>query len=165
MKNLFFLAMLSLMAFIACRNSDDVVQKIDQILEIYIDSLGQDMLNPKLSGAYISVAMNDVYGEKDDAPVSFVIKTTTDSVHYIEYVAGAKRILVDSAVDKKIYESKITLHLVKKINDSMSSTTQDDLKIHYVSTASKFQISQVWYNDSLKFTKEEGEPNVLKISK
>ncbi|MCB4234233.1 hypothetical protein LDL59_01505 [Kaistella anthropi] len=47
------------------------VQQIDRILQVYIDSAGQDMLNSNLKGGYTNISMNDVYGITDNAPVSF----------------------------------------------------------------------------------------------
>ncbi len=165
MKNVFFLMMVAFFAFLSCRNDGDSAQKIDQIINLYIDSLGQDMLNAKINGSYTNTRMNDVYGLTDNAPVSFAPKKDSDTINFIEYLAGAKRIGIDSTGNSKTYESKITLIFTKKINDSTNSVFSDILKIQYLSTPEIFQVSKVWYNDDLKFTKTEGEPNIVKISK
>ncbi len=165
MKNVFFLIMMVFFAFTACRGEEDAVQKIDQVIDLYIDSLGQDMLNDKLPGSYTSSTMNDVYGLTDNAPISFTLKKTTDTVRYIEYLAGARRIRIDSSGSSKTYESKIALKLTKKINDSSKATTNDTLTIQYLSTPDIFQVSKIWYNNTLQFTKVEGLPNTLKIVK
>lgn len=165
MKNLFFLIMMTFFAFIACRSDEDSVQKIDQIIDLYIDSLGQDLLNSKIPGSYESQQMNDVYGLTDNVPVNFSLKKNTDTINYIEYLAGAKRIVIDSSSSDKTYESKIALRLVKKINDSTKSTTNDTLTIQYSSSPVLFQVSKVFYNGTLRFTKIEGTPNIVKITK
>lgn len=165
MKNLFFLMLVAFLGFISCRNDENDVQKIDQVMQLYIDSLGQDMLNVKLPGSYTSTSMNDVYGLTDNAPVTFSVKKDADTVSFIEYVAGAKRLRIDSTEFSKTYESKIALTLIKSINDSVKRTTNDTMTIQYLSTPTLFEISKVWYNDVLQFTKVEGQPNVIKISK
>lgn len=165
MKNLFFLMLVAFLGFISCRNDENDVQKIDQVMQLYIDSLGQDMLNVKLPGSYTSTSMNDVYGLTDNAPVTFSVKKGADTVSFIEYVAGAKRIRIDSTEFSKTYESKIALTLIKSINDSVKRTTNDTMTIQYLSTPTLFEISKVWYNDVLQFNKVEGQPNVIKISK
>lgn len=165
MKNLFFLIMVSFLAFLSCRGDEDSVQKIDQVINLYIDSLGQDMLNVKLQGSYINASMNDVYGLTDNAPVSFTLKKDADTANYIEYLAGAKRIGIDSSGSSKTYESKISLFLTKKINDSTNRVSNDTLTIQYLSTPTIFQVSKIWYNDVLQFTKVEGQPNTVRIVK
>lgn len=165
MKKIIFLMMISFLGFLSCRNDGDSAQKIDQIIQLYIDSLGQDMLNEKIPGSYTNTRMNDVYGITDNAPVSFSPQKDSDTINYIEYLAGAKRIGIDSSGNSKTYESKIALIFTKKINDSTNSVFSDILKIQYLSTPDLFQVSKIWYNDDLKFTKVEGEPNIVKISK
>ena len=96
MKNLFFVLMVAFFAFLSCRNDESDVQQIDQIINLYIDSANQDMLNVKIKGSYTNIRMNDVYGITDAAPVNFTMKKTTDTNNYIEYIAGAKRIGIDS---------------------------------------------------------------------
>lgn len=165
MKNLFFLFLVAFLAFLSCRNDDVEVQQIDQILQVYIDSAGQDMLNSNLDGGYTSISMNDVYGITDSAPVSFNQKKDADTISYIEYVAGSRRILVDSSASTKIFESKIALAMTKKINDSVSFSINDTMIVQYNSSSQLFQVSKVWYNGQLKFTKVQDQPNIVKIVK
>ena len=164
MKNVFFLLLAVFVAFLSCRSDEDSVQKIDQVINLYIDSLGQDMLNTKLTGSYISLTMNDVYGLTDNAPISISIKKDADTINYIEYLAGAKRIAIDSTANSKTYESKIALNLTKKIADA-NRITNDTMTIQYLSTPNLFQVSKIWYNGVLQFTKVEGQPNTVKIVK
>lgn len=165
MRNLFFLAIIICFGFLSCRNNDEPVQKIDQIINLYIDSLGQDMLNSNIKGSYTNISMNDLNGLTDNAPVNFTNKKDADTVNYIEYLAGAKRIAIDSTAVLTTYESRITLSLTKRINDSTNGVSRDLVRIQYTSTPELFQVSKVWYNEVLKFTKVEGQPNILKISK
>lgn len=164
MKNVFFLTIIVFFAFLSCRSDDDSVQRIDQVINLYIDSLGQDMLNSKVPGSNTNSRMNDVYGLTDNAPVSFTIKKDADTISYIEYLAGAKRIGIDSSGTSKTYESKVALFLTKKVNDS-NKVTNDTITIQYLSTPELFQVSKLWYNGVLQFTKVEGQPNTVKIVK
>lgn len=164
MKNLFFITMIGFFTFLSCRGEEESVQRIDQVINLYIDSLGQDMLNTKIPGSYSSSSMNDVYGLTDNSPISLSIKKDADTVSYIEYIAGAKRIGIDSVGTSKTYESKVALKLTKKVND-LSKITNDTMTIQYLSTPDLFQVSKIWYNGVIQFTKVEGQPNTVKIVK
>ena len=61
MKNVFFTLLMVFFALISCRNDESDVQKIDQIIHLYIDSAGQDMLNSNIPGSYVNVQGNDEY--------------------------------------------------------------------------------------------------------
>ena len=165
MKNLFFILMIGAFAVLSCRNEDENIQRIDQIIQLYIDSAGQDMLNSKIPGSYTDIKINDVYGLTDAAPVAFSLKKNEDTVSYLEYVAAAKRITIDSTATFQTYESKLALQLTKKLNDSTNLVTNDTMKIQYQSTPEIFQVSKIWYNNELKFTKTDQLLNVVKISK
>jgi hypothetical protein len=165
MKNLFFLLATVLLGFFSCRNDESSVQKIDQIINLYIDSAGIDMLNLKIPESYTQIRMNDVYGLSDNSPVIFNRRIDVDTIHYIEYIAGARRIRIDSSGDPKTFESKIALIMTKKINDSTNTVINDILTINYLWTPQLFQVSKIWYNNSLVFTKVQGEPNIVKITK
>lgn len=157
--------MILFFAFISCRDDDRVVQKIDQVMQLYIDSAGQDMLNNSIPGSYNNIQWNDVNGLLDNAPVSYSNRKDIDTVNFLEYVAGARRVGIDSVGDRKTYESKIALLLTKRITDSTSAVTNDTMTIQYLLTPEVFQVSKVWYNNVLSFTKVEGEPNIIKIKK
>jgi hypothetical protein len=165
MKNLFFILMIGAFAVLSCRNEDENIQRIDQIIQLYIESAGQDMLNSKIPGSYADIKINDVYGLTDTAPVAFSLKKNEDTVTYLEYVAAAKRIAIDSTATFQTYESKLALQLTKKLNDSTNLVTNDTMKIQYQSTPKIFQVSKIWYNNELKFTKTDQLLNVVKISK
>ena len=82
MKNVFFLSFLIIFALLSCRNDEAGVQKIDQIIRLYIDSAGQDMLNSNIQGGYTNIRMNDVYGLTDSAPVNFGTKKDQDTLSW-----------------------------------------------------------------------------------
>lgn len=165
MKNVFFVLTLAFFAFLSCRNDEINVQQIDQVLNLYIDSAGQDMLNNKIPGSYTTISWNDINGLTDNAPVSFSTKKDADTLTYLEYLAGAKRIAIDSAGDSKTYESRIALALTKKVNDSTNAVSNDTMVIQYSSTPDVFEVSKIWYNNILYFTKVQGQPNIVKITK
>jgi hypothetical protein len=168
MRNIVFGILVVFFAFLSCRNDDDSVQKIDQILDVYMkNSAGQDLLNKNKTGSFSSYTMNDVFGETDNSPVSSSLKMTSDSVYYIEYTAGAKRVLdTANTVDEnnKVYHSKIALTLLKTVNN-VTDTVNDVMEIQYRWTPDVFEVSKVFYNNELKFTKEPGAPNVVTIVK
>lgn len=165
MKNLFFFSVIAFFAFLSCRNDEDTVQKIDQIIQLYIDSAGQDMLNTNMKGGYTNARMNDVYGLTDSAPINFSTKKDKDTVSYFEYIAGARRIGIDSTGTSKTYESKIALSFTKSITDSTSTVINDTMTVQYHLTPEIFQVSKIWYNNVLQFTKVADEPNIVKIRK
>lgn len=165
MKNVFFIGVMIFCGFISCQNDDLEFQRIDQVLNLYIDSSGQDMLNSNIAGSYFNIQGNDVYGLTDNAPVSFNNKKDADTLNYLEYLAGAKRIGIDAVGDLKTYESKIALTLTKKVNDTTNAVTNDTLTVQYSLSPAVFQISKVFYNNILQFTKTDGEQNIVKITK
>lgn len=150
----------------SCRTDDEGLQQVDQITQIYIDSAGQDMLNSKLINSYVSVSMNDDYGDTDNVPVSFTMKKNSDTVNYIEYIAGARRVLIDSAdSSKKIYESRIALNMQKKISASSQVLVNDTLILRYVSAPEIFYLNEAWYNKVKVFGKISGQPNIIQVHK
>ncbi len=165
MKNASFLIVFALLLTASCRTSEDSVQRVDQVLNIYIDSAGQDLLNTKLLQAYTEIRMNDVYGLKDTAPVNFTLKQNADTLNYIEYVAGARRIIIDSSAAQRSYESKIAFAFAKKINDSTKVTVSDTLKIQYLWTPTVFRVADVWYNGNPVKLEPADLRYLIKISK
>lgn len=151
---------------VSCRNNDEQLQQIDQKIHLYIDSLGQDMLNKNISGSYISVSWNDVNGATDNAPVSYTLKKDSDTLNYMQYFAGAKRVLIDSiSPENKTYRSTIALNMVLKNTDNTNSTTNDTLVLNYNYTSEYFRVSSAYYNNILVFSKVDGQQNIIKIQK
>lgn len=169
MKNVVFGILVVLFALLSCkREDDDSIQKIDQILDLYMkNSTGQDLLNGKKAGSFSSYAVNDIFGDADNSPVSIPLKMTSDSLFYMEYITGAKRVLDSSYSnngDEKIYHSKLAFSLRRTVNN-VADTVNDILEIQYRLTPTVFEVSKVYYNDTLRFTKQPGGPNVVTIVK
>lgn len=166
MKNIFWGLVVTFFALLSCGSDDDSLQKIDQTFNLYIrNSAGQDLLNKDKPGSFSSFSMNDVFGATDVAPVSGSLKVTSDSLYYIEYIAGAKRRTLDSiSPDNRTYHSVIALALRKTVNNVVE-VTNDTLEIQYQWSPSEFQVSKVYYNNELKFTKQPDVPNVVTIIK
>lgn len=167
MKNIFFGILIIFCAFLSCRTGDDDVQNIDQILNIYMkNKAGRDLFHQQKDFTYFTYSFNDINGDKDVSPVNSSLRATADSTLFIEYIAGAKRVGVDSLnPDNKIYRSDIKVTLIKRLNNTILDTIQENLKIEYRMTPSLFEVSKVYYNDTLRFTKQAGSPNVVTIVK
>lgn len=167
MRNIVFGFLVVFCAFLSCRNDDDDLQKIDQILNIYMkDGAGRDLFHKKKDTTYFTYSLNDVNGVTDNAPVSASLKATADSTLYMEYIAGAKRVGLDTLdPDNKTYHSVITVSLIKHLNNTILDTIDEKLEIQYRMTPTVFEVSKVYYNDTLRFTKQPGSPNVVTIVK
>lgn len=166
MKRQFSLFIFSLLTLLACRSDDDVVQDIDQILNIYIkNDAGQDLLNPKLDAHYTNVALLDLLATTDQKPVSSSIIMDKDSVRYVEYVAGATRLIKDSINENsKSYYSSMIIRLTK-IVDKAPVIDDDTIRIEYNWTPQKFEVSKMWHSNQLVFTKSDTQPNIVNIVK
>ena len=159
-----------LFAFIilfSCKRDDEEMQVIDQVLNLYMkNSSGQDLFNPKIDGSYTSVALYDLLADTDLKPISgYSLLKNTDTISYMDYTAGAIRLLQDSINhDQKTYYSQFIIRLSKTENN-IPVIDDDTIKIEYSLTPSVFQLSKLYYNDVLKFTKTKGQPNVVTIVK
>jgi len=167
MRNIVFGILVVCLAVLSCRTGNDDLQKIDQILNIYMkNGAGRDLLHQKKDQTYFTYSMNDVNGIKDIAPVSGTLRATADSTLFIEYIAGARRIGVDTLdPNNKTYRSDIAFSLIKRLNTTVQDTINDTLRIEYRMTPSAFEVSKVYYNDTLRFTKTPGAANVVTIVK
>jgi hypothetical protein len=168
MKKYFLAITLALLTLVCCRgDEDDDIQTIDQVLNLYIhNSAGQDLLNSKIEGSYTSISLVDLLDETALKPISgYSLVKDADTVTYLDYPAGAIRLLRDSiGPEEKIYYSNFIIQLSTTKN-SVTTTDPDTIRIEYKWTPSLFQISKLWYNDELKFTKVQGQRNVVKIVK
>src|SRR5690606_6880259 len=140
MKNIFFLLIFIFVIAVSCRK-EEPLQNIDQIVHLYIDSLGKDMLNKNIPGSYFSVSMNDVHGATDNAPVTVNLKKNADTISYLEYIAGATRVLPDSGAGMNMYRSRSGRQLVSRINGSTQSVVRGALILNDTYTPELFQIS------------------------
>ncbi|WP_297985972.1 hypothetical protein [uncultured Chryseobacterium sp.] len=163
-KNLILSFLVIATALLACRSDDEGLQKIDQILQLYVrNTSGQDLLNPKISGSYQSLTLTDIGGLYDQSSISgYALKKDADTVTYLEYKAGATRYLLDSTnPDYKRYRSDMQANYITSSND----TIQDTISVVYEWTPQVFQIQSVLYNKATVFTKTEGASNIVKIVK
>lgn len=156
------------MLLFSCRGEEESdLQKIDQVINVYLhDNSGVDLLNTNIKGGYTTVSGQDLNADKALQEISgFSVKKDKDTIAYIDYVAGAKKILLDSIspVQKK-YQSDFYLNLSKIINKKTVTDT-DTVKVEYNWTPTLFQVSKIWYNQKLVFTKVEGQSNIIKIVK
>ncbi|MFN1218571.1 hypothetical protein ACKW6Q_16525 [Chryseobacterium kwangjuense] len=147
---------------VSCGSDDESLQRIDQVMNIYIKTTaGQDLLNAKKTGSYTAYSVNDNNGTTDVAQVSVPLKMTTDSLYYFEYIRGAKRITKDSiSPDNRTYTSRMTFSLRRTVNNQ-EVVVQDVMDILYRWTPSVFQVAEVKYNNEVVFTKEADEPNAI----
>ncbi|UHO38538.1 hypothetical protein H5J24_24080 [Chryseobacterium capnotolerans] len=160
MRNIVFGIMVILFALTSCSQDEESLQRIDQIMNIYMRSdTNPDLLNAKKSGSFTSFSVNDMLGDKDNSPVTTIpLRMRQDSVFYIEYLAGAKRKKFDSSGVN--YYSKMRITLNRTVNNATESDT-DTLEIHYRNTPELFQVSEVLYNSESVFSKESGAPNSI----
>jgi len=154
----------------SCRgDNEDDVQIIDQVLMMYVKSStnGQDLLNPKIKNSYSNVTLLDlldpVVAQKPISDQTF--PKDADTIVYMDYAAGAIRLKIDSQSNEseQTYYSKFLIKF--SVKDAVLPDDYDTIRIEYKSTPSLFQISNLWYNDKLKFTKVPGKRNIVTIVK
>ncbi len=153
----------------SCQRDEAETQTIDQVLTLYMkNAAGQDLLNSKIDGSYTSVSLFDILGVRDLMPISgYNLLKDVDTMTYLDYPAGAIRLKIDSLSNEneETYFSRFVIRLSRPSNSTTPLVDDDTIKIEYKSTPSLFQISKLWYNSDLKFTKVEGQPNIVTIVK
>jgi len=160
----------TLVLLFSCRgDNEDDVQIIDQVLIMYVKSStnGQDLLNSKIKGSYSSVALLDLLDPiTAQKPISGqAFPKDADTLVYMDYAAGATRILKDSiSQDLKFYKSRFIIRYSKTENSQVVND-DDIIEIEYKWTPSLFELSKLWYDNELKFTKVPGKKNVVTIVK
>lgn len=159
---------------LSCRGDNEGDgQVIDQVLMLYVKSAanGQDLLNSKIDGSYSAVALLD---RLDPTTANKPITGQTfpkdaDTVVYMDYPAGAIRLLKDTVTsdpEEKIYYSNFLIRYSKVVNEVTDIDYRvDTIRIEYSWKPTIFQISKLWYNDELKFTKVPGQRNIVEIIK
>lgn len=152
----------------SCQRDEEETQNIDQVLKLYMqNSEGQDLLNPNIEGSYATPSLLDLLGVRDLQTISgYSFLKDADTLVYMDYPAGAIRLKIDSLSNdsQQTYYSRFIIRLPRTINE-VTVNDDDTIKIEYQSTSSLFQISKLWYNDELKFTKIPGQPNIVTIVK
>lgn len=153
----------------SCQRDEEDTQEIDQVLRLYMkSSTNPDLLNSKIPGSFSNVSFLDVLGPRDLIPISgYSLLKDSDTVTYIDYPAGAIRLKIDSLSNDNLetYYSQFVIRLAQPLNSTITEPINDTIKIEYTSTPSLFQISKLWYNRELKFTKVQGQPNIVTIVK
>ncbi|MCS4303630.1 hypothetical protein [Chryseobacterium sp. BIGb0232] len=166
MKNIFLYILLISFTVVSCGSDEESLQRIDQVLNIYVkDTNQQDLLNSKKAGSYTGYSVNDVFGSKDISPVTISLRMRTDSVFYMEYIGGAKRRKLDSTGPANpgsgnAYVSKMAITFTKTVNNTVERTV-DQLEIHYRKSPTLFQVSEVLYNGKSEFSKEADAPTSI----
>lgn len=167
--NRLYLLLLLLIVAISCRGDESDLQKIDQVINVYItNSDGQDLLNSDLDGSYISYELWDLNGTYDLTEITsgFSLETDDDDVNFIEYISGATRVLTDSvSPNLKYYQSEFSFNLEREIDEDNTTFDIDTMTVNYLWTNSTFEVSTIYWDEELVFTKTEGEPNTVKIIK
>ncbi|MDO4225264.1 MAG: hypothetical protein Q4C75_05175 [Bergeyella zoohelcum] len=155
---------LFIILFFSCRGNDDDVQKIDQVLKIYVtNSAGEDLLNTAVAGAYYSVGLVDLDAVRDRVSVSSILKTDLENTKYLEYIAGATRTLQSGGTDTyKIYKSTLAIQYRK---ESTGEPNEDILEIYYEWTPQLFQLKTINLNGVSVFEKAENQENRIRIVK
>ena len=160
--------MISILLF-SCRGEDmNDLQKIDQVVNLYIsDTNGVDLLNTENTNAYKTITLQDLNDPNTAFKEisTFSIKKDLNNVSYIDYAGGATRVLqTTSGQYPETYQSEFYINLTKSVNDN-DVTDVDTIKIQYSSEPSQFKVSKIWYNKQLAFSKVSVEPNIVKIVK
>lgn len=159
----------AILLLFSCQRDEAETQTIDQVLQLYMkSSTNQDLLNSRIPGSFNNVTLLDILGVRDLIPVSgFTLLKDSDTLTYLDYPAGAIRLKIDSLSNEneETYYSQFVIRLSRPSNSTTPFVDDDTIKIEYKSTPSLFQISKLWYNGDLKFTKIQGEPNIVTIVK
>lgn len=166
MKQIFPFLILALVTLFSCRQDEETLQNIDQVLNIYVkDASGKDLLNSKIKTNYSNVALLDLLAKTDQQPVNTVILADKDSVRFVEYVAGATRLIKDSInKDSKSYYSSMIMRFTKIENDK-PVVDDDTIRIEYQWTPQKFEVSKMYHSNRLVFIKSASQPNIVSIVK
>lgn len=165
MRSIFFGILVVFCTLLSCKSDEDSLQRIDQILNIYMkNTAGQDLLNNKKPGSYTGYSVNDLFGDRVVSPISIPLKVTSDSLFYMVYIAGAKRRRLDSLSPDNpgtgtSYYSRMEITFTKSTN--VSDNVVDTLEIQYRNTSTVFQISKVLYNRIQVFSKDADAPNSI----
>lgn len=167
MKQKISIFLIAVFCLLACRQDEESTQQIDQVLNIYVKNAeGKDLLKPKVAGNYTSVVLLDLLADTDQKPVNSSILINSDSIRYVEYVAGATRLIKDSInPDSKSYYSSMIMRFTKKITETQNSVDDDTIRIEYNWTPQKFEVSKMWHSKKLVFTKSDTQPNIVNIVK
>lgn len=157
----FLLVFFLLMA--SCRQDEDSVQVIDQVLRIYVqDQTGNDLLAPEAESSLFSVNLVDLDANTANVPVRAMKKLDSVKGYYFEYVSGAVRTLESEDSETENYYSTMGIRFQ---DQAESEIDQDTLRLDYKLTPSLFSLEEVWLNQNLVFKKEANKQNELVIKR
>lgn len=163
----YFIFFLTTLLLFSCNKREDSEQKIDQIVHLYIKNAdGTDGLNPKNKKAYTSISLQDLNGDRSLQSInSYSLLYDKDSVRYIEYVAGARRILKDStSPSQKTYQSDFILNLSRTVN-SVLVTDADTVSLQYSWSPTLFALTKVAYNQKTQTLSKSNGANTISVTK
>ena len=138
--------LLILFVVTSCNREEMSIPRIEQIVQMSVkDASGNDLLDTDNENAY-KIQLFDLRDVYDRTPVSaFTIKEGA-SGNYLEYTAGAKRILLDSiSPAQKTYLSEMAV-VYSRIAGTQTVSSTDTLAIEYSWTPELFTVSEVRYN-------------------
>ena len=168
LRNIFGVLMIGLL-IVACRNNnDDQLQNIDQTLDFYIqNAAGKDMLVPGDSTGYAgNISLLDLNAAQYQKPITgqTFAADPTSGKNFMQYIGGATKLVLDSTSPKqKTYKSDFLILTKTGLNKAVADT--NTIHITYSWTPSLFQVSTVSYNGNLLFSKIQGQPNNVVITK
>lgn len=163
------LIILGILIFLSsCRGEDESdLQKIDQVLNIYIkNAAGKDLLNTNIPGGFTAVRAQDLNADRALQEITGItVVKDKNAISYIDYSSGAVKILKSEiSPTQKTYQSDFYINLSKIVNKE-TVTDVDTVKVEYNWSPNLFQVSKVWYNNKLSFSKVDGQPNIIHIVK
>ncbi len=162
LKKLLFLLVFFLLAA-SCRQEEESVQVIDQVLRIYVqDEAGNDLLDSKAEVSLYSVNLVDLDATTANVPVSAMKKLDSVKGYYYEYVSGAVRTLKSEDSEVQNYYSTMGIRFQ---DEAESEIDQDTLRIDYKLSPRLFSLEEVWLNQNLVFKKELNKQNELVIKR
>lgn len=153
---------------INCQSDRSLSQKIDQVLRFYYqDASGRDLLMPSDSTGYAGnmqlFDLNDIRLNTPIEGINFPMDSA-ENKHYLEYIAGATRVLQDSSSPSdKTYYSDILITMKKGLQGAVADS--DTVHIVYTWSPTLFQVSAVTYNRNLVFTNTADSLNKIIITK
>lgn len=160
-KYLFLLVFILLAA--SCRQGEDDVQAIDQVLRIYVqDEAGNDLLDKEEETSLFSVNLVDLDASTANVPVSAMKKKDSLKGYYYEYISGAVRTLESEDAEAQSYYSTLGIRFQNELD---SEIDQDTLRFDYKLTPRLFSLEQVWLNQDLVFTRDVNKQNELVIKR
>ncbi|NAW52222.1 hypothetical protein GNY06_12830 [Elizabethkingia argentiflava] len=155
------------LATVSCRQEEGGLQRMEQVIHFYIQNpQGGDLLNPNDSLGYANrVNFVDLNADRLDVQIGEVTPQIDEGgKNYLEYTAGATRVLVDSVKDQKKYISDFVIKYQNREGDT-KSMSNDTLHVAYLWSPSIFRISEILLNRKKITEPTVGSPSKVVITK